>query len=91
MLKALGAQNKDLYLTVLVQAILSVILGFLFGLAITLLLTVAVRFMGINLVLEVSSFSLLKVWSLSILIAAISAAIPIRQISGLDPAMVFRG
>ena len=91
MLKALGAQNKDLYLTVLAQAILSVILGFLFGLAITLLLTVAVRFMGINLVLEVSSFSLFKVGSLSILIAAISAVIPIRQISGLDPAMVFRG
>ena len=91
MLKALGARNQDLYITVLAQAILSVILGFLFGLAITLLLTVAVRFMGINLVLEVSSFSLFKVGSLSILIAAISAVIPIRQISGLDPAMVFRG
>ena len=91
MLKALGAHNKDLYLTVLAQAIFSVILGFLFGLAITLILTAVVPFTGTNLVLEVSSFSLLKVGSLSLLIAAISALLPIRQIAGLDPAIVFRG
>lgn len=91
MLKALGACNLDLYLTVLAQAIVSVTLGFLFGLGITLLLSVAIPFTGSNLTLEVSPFSLLKVSSLSLIIAAISAVIPIRQIAGLDPAMVFRG
>ena len=38
-----------------------------------------------------ASISLLKVGSVSLVIAAISAMIPIRQIAGLDPAMVFRG
>jgi putative ABC transport system permease protein len=90
MLKALGARNTDLYLTVLVQAILSVILGFLFGLAITLMLTVVTPIFGSNFALEVSRVSLLKVGSVSLVIAAISAMIPIRQIAGLDPAMVFR-
>lgn len=91
MLKALGARNRDLYLTVLAQAILSVILGFLFGLLITLVLTVAAPIFGSNLTLAVSRVSLLKVGSVSLAIAAMSAMIPIRQIAGLDPAMVFRG
>jgi len=91
MLKALGARNTDLYLTVLAQAILSVTLGFLFGLALTLLLTVVVPLFGSNLALEVSLLSLLKVGGVSLVIAAISAMLPIRQIAGLDPAMVFRG
>lgn len=91
MLKALGARNTDLYLTVLAQAILSVILGLLFGLVLTLLLTVVVPIFGSNLALEVSRASLLKVSSVSLVIAAVSAMLPIRQIAGLDPAMVFRG
>ena len=91
MLKALGAHNTDLYLTVLAQAILSVILGFLFGLTMTLLLSLIIPLFGSNLSLEVGRISLVKVGSISLVIAAISAMLPIRQIAGLDPAMVFRG
>ena len=91
MLKALGARNTDLYLTVLAQAILSVMLGFLFGWAITLLLAIVIPIFGSTLALEVSPASLLKVGSVSLVIAAVSAMLPIRQIAGLDPAMVFRG
>ncbi len=91
MLKALGARNGDLYLTVLAQAIISVVLGFLFGLSITVLLTWILPLVASNLTLEISLPSLLKVASFSLIIAAISAIIPIRQIAGLDPAMVFRG
>jgi putative ABC transport system permease protein len=91
MLKALGARNTDLYCTVLAQAILSVILGFLFGLVFTLLLARVAPIFASNLSLEVSTISLLKVSSVSLIIAGVSAMIPIRQIAGLDPAMVFRG
>jgi putative ABC transport system permease protein len=91
MLKALGARNAGLYLTVLAQAILSVMLGLLFGLFVTVLLTLLVPIFGSNLVLEVSGASLVKVGSSSLVIAMISAMLPIRQIAGLDPAMVFRG
>lgn len=91
MLKALGARNMHLYLTVLAQAILSVVFGFLFGLLITLALTVIAPVFGSNLTLAVSGTSLIKVGSISLVIATMSAMIPIRQIAGLDPAMVFRG
>jgi ABC-type antimicrobial peptide transport system permease subunit len=51
----------------------------------------ATPLLGANLILEVSYISLFKVGMVSLVIAAISAVIPIRQIAGLDPAMVFRG
>ena len=91
MLKALGARNRDLYFTVLAQAVLSVLLGFLFGWAITWLLTLSIRFADMALSLVVSPISLVKVGAVSLLLAGLAAMIPIRQIAGLDPAIVFRG
>jgi putative ABC transport system permease protein len=91
MLKALGAHNRDLYFTVLAQAVLSVLLGFLFGWVITWLLTLVIPITGIALTMVTSPISLIKVACVSILLAGLSAMIPVRQIAGLDPAMVFRG
>ena len=76
---------------VLAQALYSVALGFAVGLAFTLLLSAIVPALGSNLPLQVGIASLLKVGSASLVIAAIAAVLPIRQISGLDPAAVFRG
>ncbi|MBI3764011.1 MAG: ABC transporter permease [Chloroflexi bacterium] len=90
-LKALGARNGHLYRTVLAQALISVALGFGLGLAFTLLLAAIVPQLGTNLSLLISGASLVKVSLVSLVIAAFSAILPIRQIAGLDPAMVFRG
>jgi putative ABC transport system permease protein len=90
-LKALGARNGHLYRAVLAQAVLSVVFGFGLSLAITVLLAAIVTRLGLSMVLEISALSLLKVGSLSLVIAGIAAILPIRQIAGLDPAMVFRG
>ena len=89
-LKALGARNTRLYSVVLAQALYSVALGFALGLAFTLLLTVVVPGLTPNLTLQVSGASLLKVGAVSLVIAALAAILPIRQIAGLDPAAVFR-
>lgn len=91
MLKALGARNRDLYFTVLTQAILSVLLGFFLGWAITWLLTLIVPFIGLPLTMATNPKSLIKVGAVSVLLAGLSAMVPIRQVAGLDPAMVFRG
>jgi putative ABC transport system permease protein len=90
-LKAIGAKNNDLYRAVMAQAFLSIILGFSAGLLFTLLLSRLIPLLGINLVLVVSVSSLIKVGFVSLVIASFSAFLPIRQIAGLDPAMVFRG
>jgi putative ABC transport system permease protein len=90
-LKAVGARNRYLYGTVLAQALYSVVLGFALALTITFLLSVIIPNLGSNLALQISSASLLKVGILSLVIATLSALLPIRQIAGLDPALVFKG
>ncbi|HEX7974567.1 MAG TPA: ABC transporter permease, partial [Anaerolineales bacterium] len=90
-LKAIGARNGHLYQAVLAQALFSVVIGFGVGVAFTWLLSALIPRLGLNLTLIISDASLLKVGAVSLIIASFSALLPIRQIAGLDPAMVFRG
>jgi putative ABC transport system permease protein len=90
-LKALGAHNRQLYGVVLTQALISVSIGFMLGVGFTLALAAIVPRTGLNLFLELRSAALLKVGLAALLITAVSAILPIRQIAGLDPATVFRG
>ncbi len=89
-LKALGARNRFLYGVVLSQAFLSVTLGFVAGLAFTVLLAFTVPRTGLDLELAIDAGSLAKVGLFGSVIAALAAALPIRQVAGLDPSIVFR-
>jgi putative ABC transport system permease protein len=90
-LKAVGARNRYLYGTVLAQALYSVMGGFALALAFTFLLSVALPNLASTLTLQISGASLLKVGIASLVVAALSALLPIRQIADLDPAIVFKG
>lgn len=89
-LKALGAHNRFLYGVVLSQAVLSVALGFVVGLAFTELISLAIAGTDLNLELAISAPSLAKVGLFAAVIAGLAAILPIRQIASLDPAVVFR-
>jgi putative ABC transport system permease protein len=88
-LKALGAPNRFLYWIVLVQAFLSVVMGFIAGVAVTGLLGLIVPRIGLDLELSITAESLLKVGAVGTVIAGLAAIVPIRGIAGLDPAIVF--
>lgn len=90
-LKAVGASNRYLYGAVLVQALSSVVLGFGLALALTVTLSLTIPSLGLPLTLPISTASLLNVGGVSLVIAALSAVLPIRQIAALDPALVFKG
>lgn len=90
-LKAIGAGNVHLYVAVVAQALSIVAAGFLLGLVLTLLLAVVVPLASPNISLAISAPSMLKAVGVSLVIAALSAALPIRQIASLDPAVVFKG
>lgn len=90
-LKALGARVSHLYRVVLAQAFLSVGLGFALGLALTIALAIAVPYLAGNVALAIGIGSLLKVGVVSLVIAGLSAILPIWQIARLDPAQVFKG
>lgn len=89
-LKALGARSSVLYRVVLAQAVLSVALGFAIGVGFTGLLgfLVARTDLGLELAITVGSF--FKVGLFAAVIGGLAAILPIRQVAGLDPAIVFR-
>jgi putative ABC transport system permease protein len=89
-LKALGARNRYLYEVVLGQAFLSVAIGFFIGLAFTALLSLGIAQTGLNLQLSMTAASIAKVGIVAAIIAGLAAILPIFQIAGLDPAVVFR-
>jgi putative ABC transport system permease protein len=89
-LKAFGAPTGYLYRVVLTQAGLSVAIGFVAGIAVTAALSAIVPRTGVNLELAISGESLVKVGIVAAVIAALAAILPIRQIAGLDPAVVAR-
>jgi putative ABC transport system permease protein len=90
-LKALGARIAQLYRVVLAQAYMSVALGFALGVALTGALTLAVPRMVSNIAMTISVGALVKVGVVSLVIAGLSAVLPIRQIARVDPAQVFKG
>jgi len=89
-LKALGTPDHVLYRVVLIQSGLTVAAGFVVGLAVTGLLAVLVPRAGLDLELAITSASLVKVALFAAIIASLAAFLPIRQIAGLDPALIFR-
>jgi putative ABC transport system permease protein len=89
-LKALGARNRVLYRVVLAQAGVSVVIGFTVGLAFTALLSLAIQRTDLNLELAITAGSLVKVAGFAVVIAGLAAILPIRQVAGVDPGVVFR-
>jgi len=89
-LKALGASNRYLYGVVVGQAFMSVAVGFGVGLAFTALLGLVIAQTSLGLELALTAASIAKVGVVAAIIAGLAAVLPIRQIAGLDPAVVFR-
>jgi putative ABC transport system permease protein len=89
-LKALGARDRVLYRVVLVQAFATASVGFVLGLVITVLLVSAIARTDLDLVLDITASSLVKVGLFGVVIAGLAAILPIRQVARVDPAIVFR-
>ncbi|MDE3096558.1 MAG: FtsX-like permease family protein [Chloroflexota bacterium] len=89
-LKAIGVRNGRLYQIVVLQALLSVGLGLIAGLGLTLLLGVLIPRVNEFIVLSVSTASVVRVTVVSAAIAGVAALLPARQLAGLEPVAVIR-
>lgn len=89
-LKAIGTRSRHLYSIVLIQAFLSVGMGLIAGLALTLLLSALLPRVSESLVLSISTASLLRVTIVSIVLAGIAALLPAMQIARVEPVSVMR-
>jgi putative ABC transport system permease protein len=90
-LKALGARVSHLYRVVIIQAAISIGLGFALGFLLTLGLAAVAPVIASNVAVDIRAASLLKVGGVSLVIAGLSAILPIWQIARLDRAQVFKG
>lgn len=89
-LKALGAKNSHLYVTVGWQTAISIVLGLFVAVGLTLGLTVLVPLAVPGLELLLLPTALAKATIAAAAIALLAALIPVWQVTRLDPAIVFR-
>lgn len=89
-LAALGARRRFLYAVVLAQALISSAAGFILAVAATIAIAVLVPRFGLSLELDVTPAAVARVGLIAVMIAALAAVLPIRQMANLDPATVFR-
>ncbi len=90
-MKAIGARNTRLYAYVLSQAVAFAVPGFALGTAFGL--GVAALFAWLMpqfLVVVMDAQVLLRVGVAALVMAAVASLLPIRQVAGVDPALVFR-
>jgi putative ABC transport system permease protein len=90
-LKAIGAPNRDLYLVVGAQAIISLALGFVMSLGMVWLMGAALPLFVPGIGLALTQASLTKIMIAALVIGVLAALTPAWQLAQLDPAQVFRG
>jgi len=88
-IKAIGADNGDIYRIIARQAIMAAVSGFLLG----ALLTAGTRpvLERLDLKLHISSSFCAAAFLGTVVMCLLAGAISFRKVSRLDPAMVFRG
>jgi putative ABC transport system permease protein len=87
-LKAIGATNRDVYLIILKQALINALIGYVIGLALTLL---AVRLLGATGMVLVIPFELMAaVFGLTMAMCATASVVSVRKALSVDPLVVFR-
>ncbi len=88
-LKALGAENHEIYKIIFSQALINALAGYLISLALTL---VSVKFYEtVGTVMVVNTGLNLGVLALTLVMCLSAAAVSIRKIKHIDPAILFRG
>ena len=87
-LKAIGATNRDVYLIILKQALINALIGYVIGLAITL---IAVRLLGATGTILVIPLELMAaVFGLTVAMCATASVVSVRKALSVDPLVVFR-
>ena len=88
-LKALGAENSEVYKIIFSQSMITALLGYIISLAIILLSAKLFTSLGTTMVIQ--AWTNLLVLGLTLVMCLSSASISIRRIKHIDPAILFRG
>ena len=90
LLKAVGASNRDLYAVVLTQSFIALLLGLGLSVLLVLALSIAIPLVRPSLGMELTAASVFKASAMALAIAIVASVLPVRQVTNLDPASIFR-
>jgi putative ABC transport system permease protein len=90
-MKAIGFNNLDLYRLVLLQSMLTAVVGFVIGVVLALILTRFADRIVAQFILDVRLIDLGIVLIITVIMAAGAAIVPARRVGGVDPAIAFKG
>ena len=89
-LKAIGADDRFVYRIVVEQSLGVGVVGAALGIAFSALAATLIRQRVPEFVTDLQLPDAAAVFAIAVLVAAVAAIIPVRRISRIDPAMVFR-
>jgi|Deesub1362B_J571_1020462.scaffolds.fasta_scaffold00003_556 putative ABC transport system permease protein len=89
-LKAIGAENNQLYKIVLNQALIVAMTGFFIGVILLEISSAAISMFMPELMIYVTFETLFYTLIASVLMGLASSYLPIKRIAGVDPAIVFK-
>jgi putative ABC transport system permease protein len=90
-MKAVGFNNGDLYRLVLMQSLITGAVGFVFGVALTLLMAQFIDRLVAQFILYVRPIDIGFVFVATVVMAAGAAIVPARRVGSVDPAVAFKG
>ncbi|HET8670938.1 MAG TPA: FtsX-like permease family protein [Candidatus Saccharimonadales bacterium] len=89
-LKAIGMKNHQLYGVVIQQALIAGVIGYAAGTGLAFLLGATIGQAVPQFVSQIRAIDLVWVFALTLAMSVLAAYIPIRRLSHIDPAEVFR-
>ncbi|MBZ5564027.1 MAG: ABC transporter permease [Acidobacteriia bacterium] len=88
-LKAMGASNGYIYRVIIKQAVISALLGYLAGMAVSVFVVHASKTGGASIILPWPMG--VGMLGLTLLMCVVAAIVSINKVTRIDPAMVFKG
>ena len=88
-LKAIGASKRDIYKILIEQAFWPATIGFIAGLALSLVATLVITSVTI-MPIEITVWLAIAVYGLTVMLSVLGSLLSIRKVNKIDPAIVFR-
>ena len=90
-MKAIGFNNFDLYRLVLLQSMITAVLGFVIGMVLALIISRFADRIVAQFILDIRLVDLALVLVITVVMAAGAAIVPARRVGSVDPAIAFKG
>lgn len=89
-IKAIGVSNNQLYRIVMFQSLISGVLGYALGLALSYPVALLAQTLVTGFLTEIRLFDLAWVFGATIVMSLLATYIPVRRLAAIDPAEVFK-